>query len=291
MYFPFKTKEERDTYIKEVYEGKQVVFGILDPYFKSIMWNCRGYLSLILSELLGLPFTKDGSNIIVKTPELAVDKKKEKQRRSDFVVEVGKNYLILEANYGEYYPEIADKNLGYLLKLSSQVVLRGSDKFVPVYVINFDYLDRPVVQEDKIISEYIFREKDSGNNYPISPVILHISLNKIQRKWYNKEKLTSLEKTLLMLVTTKREELKEISEGNEILKEVENQLDNLSSDAFILSDMSSEEEKEWEQRMRLKYATKKEIVLKMHEDNLSNELIAKYTNLSLELVEDIIKGA
>ena len=105
-----------------------------------------------------------------------------------------------------------------------------------------------------------------------------------------------------MLVTTKKEELNEISEGNEILKEVEEHLNKLSSDAFILSDLSDEEEKEWIHEVQLDDAkkegleqgsqeTKEEIVFKMHEDNLSNELIAKYTNLSLELVEDIIKGA
>ena len=44
-------------------------------------------------------------------------------------------------------------------------------------------------------------------------IIFHIDLNKIQNKWYAKEELTFLEKTLLMLVTTKREELSEISEG------------------------------------------------------------------------------
>ena len=299
MYFPFKTKEEQDTYIKEVYEGKQVVFGIRDVCFKSIMSKCESYRNSIISEILDMPLKEVCEKIEVKPTEYAVDKEKEKQRRSDFVVEVGKNYLILEANYGRYYSKIADKNAGYLLKLSSQVVPKRSDDFIPVYVINFDYLDRPVVKEDKIISKFILKEEDSCNNYPVSPVILHINLNKVKRKWYTKEKLTSLEQYLLMLVTTKKEELNEISEGNEILKEVEEHLNKLSSDAFILSDLSDEEEKEWIHEVQLDDAkkegleqgsqeTKEEIVFKMHEDNLSNELIAKYTNLSLEQIEEII---
>ena len=180
MYFPFKTNEERDTYIKEVYEGKQVVFGIRDVCFKSIMSKCESYRNSIISEILDMPLKEVCEKIEVKPTEYAVDKEKEKQRRSDFVVEVGKNYLILEANYGRYYSKIADKNAGYLLKLSSQVVPKRSDDFIPVYVINFDYLDRPVVKEDKIISKFILKEEDSCNNYPVSPVILHINLNKVK---------------------------------------------------------------------------------------------------------------
>ena len=81
-----------------------------------------------------------------------------------------------------------------------------------------------------------------------------IYLENIKEKYYNNDKLTKLEKYMLMLKLKKREELLEVSKGDKNMSEVYKKLDDLSKDKYYALLYDEEEKKAYENKCILEDA-------------------------------------
>ena len=81
-----------------------------------------------------------------------------------------------------------------------------------------------------------------------------IYLENIKEKYYNNDKLTKLEKYMLMLKLRKREELLEVSKGDKDMSEVYKKLDDLSKDKYYALLYDEEEKKAYENKCILEDA-------------------------------------
>ncbi len=71
----------------------------------------------------------------------------------------------------------------------------------------------------------------------------HISLAKVRKKYYTKEKLTKLEKALVMLVLEERGALAEVSKGKVELMEAKEKIEKLSVDLDMIGWYDEEEDR------------------------------------------------
>jgi len=120
----------------------------------------------------------------------------------------------------------------------------------------------------------------------------HINLEKVKEKYYNineRKNLTKLEKELVILVLDKKEEIKEVSKGENELMEVGKKIEDLSFDINMIGLYDEEEERRKVESMKRKYHIEQEskkssleIAKRMLKENINIPLISKLTLLSEE---------
>ena len=117
------------------------------------------------------------------------------------------------------------------------------------------YLFKIVSLSDKSVTIQIninnFRSKEEDERGLIK---YDIYLENIKEKYYNNDKLTKLEKYMLMLKLRKREELLEVSKGDKDMSEVYKKLDDLSKDKYYALLYDEEEKKAYENKCILEDA-------------------------------------
>ena len=102
---------------------------------------------------------------------------------------------------------------------------------------------------------YILLKDDEGKEEDeIGLIKYDIYLENIKEKYYNNDKLTKLEKYMLMLKLRKREELLEVSKGDKDMSEVYKKLDDLSKDKYYALLYDEEEKKAYENKCILEDA-------------------------------------
>ena len=136
--------------------------------------------------------------------------------------------------------------------------------------------------------------------------IYHVNLKKINKMYYNKEKLTKLEKELAIMTLKDENELKEVSKGDKELEKVAKKIVTLSREEELQGIYIKEEQDEWirdrykEEGLKLgkeeglKQGKKegalekqKEIVLNMLNKGIDKDLIAEITGLSIKDIEKL----
>ena len=106
--------------------------------------------------------------------------------------------------------------------------------------------------------------------------------------------LQERERYFKFFTLNKIEDLKELSKGDEILKETVDKVISLSSDPNFISELEHEQIEEYARRVALemdkedaKQQEKIEIAKKMLVDKLSVDTISKYTGLSVSQINNI----
>ena len=81
------------------------------------------------------------------------------------------------------------------------------------------------------------KEKEMENE---TYVKYHISLPKIKEKYYNKEKLTSFEKCLLVLKLEEMQEIEKVCEGDKVLMTTKEKIEEMNKELFYLGEYDKE---------------------------------------------------
>ena len=229
-----------------------------DYVFKSVLSENKEYLARILSNILNIDKDYILDNLVYKNTEHTKLSKKDKRKISDLIVEVENMKINLEMNKG-YYKSLTHKNNMYIYRL-----ILGSIKEKEEYI---DY-DKMIIQvnfdvkwkfRDKLITKFEMIEKETGKkrcDYIESndPIIYHVNLSKIKDMYYNKDKLNTFERELALMILDNKRELKEVSEGDDVMDKVNEKICKLSDDEILQGIYVKEEMDSWMKKVDLKYA-------------------------------------
>ena len=236
--------------IKE--EEKVLIPGTFDPVFKEIFTckECRNYTCSLISRITNIDFEYLKKNLKVVNTTLPIQRGYEKGSNTDVLLSINKNIINLEMN-NEYYDGVYEKNDLYGHKIISRTMDRGEEykDYKTLIQINIDNFDK----FKKIISEFRMMEIETGELESKSYIKYRINLPKIMKKYYNKEKLTYLERLLFVIGNNKLNDLEVISVGDETIMEYEKKIKYLSDDERFVDLYDREEAAKLEQRLKEKY--------------------------------------
>ena len=144
-----------------------------------------------------------------------------------------------------YYKKLNKRNDIYLFKIVSL-----SDKSVTIQININNFRSK----DGQVIKRYTLKDDEGKEEDEIGLIKYDIYLENIKEKYYNNDKLTKLEKYMLMLKLRKREELLEVSKGDKDMSEVYKKLDDLSKDKYYALLYDEEEKKAYENKCILEDA-------------------------------------
>ena len=298
----------------------KIVPMIYDRVFKSVLQakESRNYLIDILSNITGIPKEDFKGNIVFKNSELYNDEANEKLKIADLIIELDKSVINLEMNK-KFYFGLIDKNDRYIYKLKEGLVYPGQKEinFKRIIQINFDnyqlFDERTIIKFEMMDKERGLIRSEFVNASNVE--IYHVNLKKIEQMYYNKEKLTKLEKELAIMILNDEEKLKDISKGDKELEKVTKKIVTLSKEEELAGIYIKEEQDEWirdrykEEGLKLgkeeglKQGRKegleegkkegclnkqKEIAINMLNEGMDKELIVKVTGISFEELNELL---
>ena len=276
-------------------------------------------LTVLLSKVLNVDYKTLEGNVsllpLSSTNKTVDEKKCEKDVRVS--VKADRDYNItMEVNIrAKKYQNIIDRNIYYMHKDSSHTLKEGMDYDDIPYTILINFNNFFINHKRKLaIEEFIYRD-DCGYRLTEKDRILNINIDECYRLWYNQEyegKFKPYEEDLVLLcaamMVDNEEKFHEIISMVEMKPEIKELMEGL------VKQMSHDEElvtgyKTWkneEERIQSsiikeerrnsfsegivqgKAQTKKEMVLNMHNKNISLDIIAECANLTIEEVKEII---
>ena len=281
-------------------EGK-VLAGINAPIFKSLFLEeeNKGVLAHIISEILNLNKDYVYNNIIYKPTELPKENYFEKGKETDLIVEVEGRIINLEMNY-KLTRGAKIKNGSYIRKIINNNLFKGEkyENAKLVVQINFDYINDFDKGDDRVVIAFQLRDEENRYILEENYVNYHINMEKVREKYYNKEKLTKLEKIIMMLQLEKKEELKKLALKDTELIGMEKKIEDMSKDPNLVYfydkekmtqmvhdiDVADAHEKGIEEGSKQE---KIAIAKNMLKDNMPADIIAKYTNLTKEEISSL----
>lgn len=198
----------------------------------------KKYICFFLSNILNISYRKIYDKIIFANVTLDKIGYYESKKIVDLLVKIDDEYINVEMN-SYYSKNRIYRNFHYLTKIFSKDMRIGSKyKYNKVIQININNYN----MEDKK-EEYMMRTK-KGKELMKEFEIINISLPKIRKKMYNKEKLSKLEKFLL-IANEKDEELCKFLAGDEkIMNEYLEESKKVSKEENLLNEYTKEQEDE-----------------------------------------------
>ena len=185
-----------------------------------------------------------------------------------------------------YYKKLNKRNDIYLFKIVSL-----SDKSVTIQININNFRSK----DGQVIKRYTLKDDEGKEEDEIGLIKYDIYLENIKEKYYNNDKLTKLEKYMLMLKLRKREELLEVSKGDKSMSEVYKKLDDLSKDKYYALLYDEEEKKAYENKCILEdaiedsyssgYDSGKSDGISNEKINIAKNMLKK--NMPLEDISDI----
>ena len=156
-------------------------------------------------------------------------------------------------------------------------------RFLQVNFNNFTHF-----KSDKPILEFVYTDKDTLEIETENLKKYHISLPKLEKKYYNGDKLSKLEKALLILKLDKISDLEEISKGDEDLMEAVEKIKEATFDINTIGLYDAEKDRKWKEEAKIAYAEKKgqaSIITALLNNGMSKEEVTKMTGIPLEKVK------
>lgn len=278
--------------------------GTSDIMFKTILRNNRKYLSFIVSEITKIPEDIIYNNLKYSPVEFTISNKQEKKKISDLIIELDMHLINLEMNK-KMNQSIKNRNNVYLDKINVEQYKNNKEYKNGKKVIQINFNEK-LYAGDKIIYKFKMMEEDLKISYEDNKEIYIVDLEKIKKKCYNGLEMNELEKALSILISRDKEEAREISENNDILKEVFSNMEELNMNEVFLGMYDQEEEnKKMMNSMKLEgieeglqegiekglEAGEKnksiEIAKNMIEKNIEINIISEVTGLSIEEIENL----
>ena len=278
----------------------------------------------LVSLLLKIPYEKVKGKIIFKDTKNYKHRTKEKKSEKDIVFLVDTSVplkLNLEMNYKDSLePEIIKRNVYYLSNLfGSGLKTKNEYKNIVTtiqYNFNLDYVDK---LGEELIDEYVYRNQ-RGNVLTEKSKIVHMNIFEMSKLWYNGEykKFKEISPILFglsaLILETDKEKFEKLVDSIKMNKNIKEQLERIVMDLNINDELVTKYYDLKEERKKLYDAiierkvkeaseeslkqgieqgiqeNKKEIILNMHNKNMSYEDIAELTNLKVSEVKEIINN-
>ena len=233
--------------IKEqlIKDGK-VIPATYDTMFKIVMSSCPAYVTFLISEFTNIDKDDLVKNIIIQNNELPLSNAKERKKISDFIAKIDKSLINFEMN-SEYYDGLLIRNQAYLGKLEGESLnasesFSNMQRFLQVNFNNFTHF-----KSDKPILEFVYTDKDTLEIETENLKKYHISLPKLEKKYYNGDKLSKLDKI---------SDLEEISKGDEDLMEAVEKIKEATFDINTIGLYDAEKDRKWKEEAKIDYAKK-----------------------------------
>ena len=233
----------------------KVIPANFDPVFKIVMLDCPNYLAFLVSSFTNIPKESIKGRIRVQNSEHKLSNAKERKKTSDLIIRVDKMLANFEMN-NRYFDGLFIRNEAYLGKIEGESLNVSEDyssmnSFLQVNFNNFSYfkVKSPILKFYYADMKNRIIETGKVKKY-------HISLPKLKKKYYNGDKLTKLEKALLILSIDKIKDLDEISKGDDDLMEAAKRIKEATFDINTIGLYDAEERRRQEDAMYLAYREK-----------------------------------
>lgn len=293
--------------MQSVKQKDKLMNSMFDPIFKSIVQNpkFKKLLSLIISEITVYSPNYIYENIIFTNTELPIENYKERKKITDIIIKVEGTIINIEANKTAKASMISTNNL-YHHKIAYDSYLKGKDiDNKNIFQLNFNVVNR---FDDRLFIEFSMKDDTGKFTDEENFKRIHINMVKPLEKYYNKgkEKLTKLEKILVMFQITSRQELREISKKDEDLENMAKIIEDLNEDENIIGLYDKEQMDAWMKKIDHNEAIKegtekglqqglqqgleekaKEIAQNMLKANMSIAQISKLTGLEENTIKEL----
>lgn len=279
----------RDNLIKD---GK-VIPGTTDTMFKIVMTSCKSYLTFLISEFTNT--NESVRSIIIQNNELPLSNAKERKKISDFIAKVDKSLINFEMN-SEYFDGLLVRNQAYLGKLEGESLNASEDYSNMQRFLQVNFNDFTHFKSDSPILEFVYTDIVNGEIETENLKKYHISLPKLEKKYYNGDKLSKLEKALLILKLDKVKDLEEISKGDEDLMEAVERIKDATFDINTIGLYDAELDRKWREEAKIAYAKKLgieegqeqgqfSIISTMLKNGITPKKVIEMTGISLEKIK------
>jgi len=215
--------------------------GTFDLAFKEIITSdsCRDYTCKIISGITNIDEELLKENLVIQKERLPKEFKTEKTKETDVLLSVEGTVINLEMKK-DYYDGLFQKNDIYQHTIASRVLEKGDDylELEQIIQINIDDFSK----FKKTVSKFILMEEETKEKEMENETYVkyHISLPKIKEKYYNKEKLTSFEKCLLVLKLEEMQEIEKVCEGDKVLMTTKEKIEEMNKELFYLGEYDKE---------------------------------------------------
>ncbi len=199
--------------IEEVEENEQVSI-VSDSMFKTMLNNEKRieFPCKLLSNLLDISYEELLESLTLSKNEFDKDSIESKGERGEFLAKVGENYISIEMNIRN----TLDRNIEYLDRVHRSKVKVGSSYIYPA-TIQINLNNFSFEEHDKAMEVYKL-QNEKGETLT-RKMYIQIYLPILMKKRYNKEEtLSELEKSILVMIETDREKVKELATGDKILE-------------------------------------------------------------------------
>ena len=284
----------RDNLIKN---GK-VIPGTTDTMFKIVMTSCKSYLTFLISEFININESDLVKKIIIQNNELPLSNAKERKKISDFIAKVDKSLINFEMN-SEYFDGLLIRNQAYLGKIEGESLNASEDYSNMQRFLQVNFNDFIHFKSDSPILEFVYTDKVNGEIETENLKKYHISLPKLEKKYYNGDKLSKLEKALLILKLDKIKDLEEISKDDDLMEAVE-RIKDATFDINTIGLYDAELDRKWKEEAKIAYYNKiaKEdgreegreegqfsIISTMLKNGITPKKVIEMTGISLEKIK------
>ncbi len=221
--------------------------------------------------------------------DLDQDKFMESKRSVDIIIRLGDKIYNIEMNNNKNVLSL-ERNIDYATRLYASSGKRGT-KYNYDYVFQININNFYFEGNNETVEEYeIIKVKDNKKSLTDKSHFMYFYLPKILEKYYNKDKLTELEKLLLVLNSKEVGEFSDIKEENKIMEEIQKDAYKASIDDEIIGLYDKEEEDEWMSKAMAYQAAEKK-----NEENAINFMkmgtplkdISKALGLSIKKLEEL----
>lgn len=273
-------------------EQNKVIPATFDKIFKSIWQDERNkkLLSYMISFITKLNKKELYNNMEFKNTEIPKENFKEKGMITDLLIASLKTLFNLEMNKAPDKGRIK-KNNGYAHKLATYTS-KTNGKYNKLIQINFN---ASINFDNELSSEYMMRGRDGKKCADENYVIHHISMVKIVYKYYNNNRLNRFEKAIVMMYTSDKKVLEELSKGDEDLMNLKETIEEKSTDDEIIGLYNEKEMQDYVNQINLEdsheegYKMGKKEGKEEGKKNALIETAKRLLNLGIN-VKDISKG-
>lgn len=276
----------------ELLMQNKVIPATFDKIFKSIWQDERNkkLLSYMISFITKLNKKELYNNMEFKNTEIPKENFKEKGMITDLLIASLKTLFNLEMNKAPDKGRIK-KNNGYAHKLATYTS-KTNGKYNKLIQINFN---ASINFDNELSSEYMMRSRDGKTCADENYIIHHISMVKIVYKYYNNNRLKRFEKAIVMMYTSDKKVLEELSKGDEDLMNLKETIEEKSMDDEIIGLYNEKEMQDYVNQINLEdsheegYKMGKKEGKEEGKKNALIETAKRLLNLGIN-VKDISKG-
>ena len=202
-----------------------------DTVFKAFMMSekTNKYKARLIHLITNIP-EDELLHATYTSEELPVNNKKDKIYKTDIIVRVNKHIVNIEMNK-DYYEGLIIKNGTYTNKLGSEKYEKGQNYLETEQIIQINIDNFHKYKGNKLIYEFMMREKETGEIETNLLKSYHIDLSYLDNIRYNES--NELER-ICLLFKENNKEIQTILRRDNIMDEAYEELERLSSDEKII---------------------------------------------------------